>query len=100
MPRIHVVQSEAYAAVVEAWRRGLTVPELTGSGPTLAEGVACRLPLRGRTILEVLRSSGGVAVTVSDQEIRAALMWLAGAGWYLRRTNGRRGGGRRDSSSC
>jgi len=67
-------------------------PEPIGSGPNIAEGIACRLPLPWEDHLEVLRSSGGVAGTVSDQEIQGRPN-VAGWCWYLRRTNGRHGGG-------
>lgn len=41
----------------------LLVAAAGGESATLAEGIACRQPIHGRTLLGDLRSSGGSAVT-------------------------------------
>src|SRR5215472_1359248 len=52
-------------AVVGAWRRGLTVPEPIGSGPTLAEALPADLPLRGTN-----RRAAGADVAWPDEPRR------------------------------
>jgi threonine synthase len=87
-PAIHAVQSEAYPALTDAFRSGAAdVAAAGGESATLAEGIACRQPIHGRTLLGALRSSGGSAVTVAEDEIKRALLDLARAGFYVEPTS-------------
>src|SRR5262249_13650808 len=84
LPAIHAVQSGAFRALARAFAAGAADVTATGAGgTTLAEGIACREPLRGRAVLEALRASGGSAFTVTEAEIRDALLELARAGFYV-----------------
>jgi threonine synthase len=87
LPEIHAVQSEAFPALASALRSGAMDIEATGGeAPTLAEGIACREPIRGRAVLAALRASGGGAFTVTETEIRDALLGLARSGFYVEPT--------------
>ncbi len=86
LPRLLGVQAAACAPVAAALAAGLAdVPAVQG-GPTAAEGVACRRPVRGRALLDAVRRSGGWVTTVSEGDIQAARQRLARAGWYVEPT--------------
>lgn len=81
-PRIHAVQSDRYPAVSEAWAADLREVKPTGGGSTIAEGIACRMPVRGKAVLAAIRGSGARACVVSDDEIIIALRLLTSTGLY------------------
>jgi threonine synthase len=88
LPRIFAVQTEAFSSVADAWADGLEDPEpVQRAEESLAEGIACKLPLRGREVLRALRASRGAAVKVSDAAIQRAWLDLAGAGFYVEPTS-------------
>ena len=68
-PHIHCVQSEACMPVVEAYRKGGERIEPFSEGETIAGGIRISNPARGAQILQTLRSSHGVAISVSDDTI-------------------------------
>jgi threonine synthase len=87
MPRIFAVQAEAYSSLARAWADGRDEPfPVQGSGGTIAEGIATRLPLRGREVLAAIRESGGAVLAVSEEEIRRALVRLLHLGFYVEPT--------------
>ena len=87
VPRILAVQSEAYSSVARAWADHIDErAPLAEPGGTIAEGIATRLPLRGRDVLAALRASGCAAVSVSEGEIRSALVRLLRLGFYVEPT--------------
>ena len=87
LPRLVAVQSAAFGAVADAIARGLDQPERQSSGtPTMAEGIATELPVRGAQLLAAIRASGGTALTVTEDEIAVAALALAGAGYYAEPT--------------
>jgi threonine synthase len=87
LPRLIAVQSAAFDSVADAMSHGLAAPEPRGRGrATLAEGIACELPARGRQLLDAIRSSAGSAVTVSEAEIKDAALRLADSGCYVEPT--------------
>lgn len=53
---------------------------------TLAEGIAIPRPPRGRQILRAVRESGGTFLTVTEDQIRAAQLDLAGRGLFVEST--------------
>lgn len=86
-PRLLAVQSAVFGAVADAFARGLDVPELQSLGTrTIAEGIACELPVRGAQVLAAIRRSDGLAITVSEQEIIDAALRLASSGFYAEPT--------------
>jgi threonine synthase len=68
-PRLHGVQSSACMPIVEAYERGLGDVEPVREGDTVAGGVRIGNPARGRQVLDAIRSSGGSALAVSDEEL-------------------------------
>ncbi|MFD3974319.1 threonine synthase [Streptomyces cyaneofuscatus] len=54
--------------------------------PTLAEGIAIPRPPRARQILAAVRASGGMFLTVAEDEIRDAQRDLAARGFYVETT--------------
>lgn len=88
LPAIHAVQSESYPAIARAFAAGARqVAAAGGEHPTLAEGIACRSPIRGAAILSALRAGGGTAITVAESEIENALIELASSGFYVEPTS-------------
>lgn len=87
LPRIIAVQSERCAPLARAFHEGVEIP-LPGasSQETLAEGIAIAEPVRGPQILRAVRESGGSFITVSDDEVAAALREMAGQGAYIEPT--------------
>ena len=87
LPRLIAVQASAFDSVAHAFANGLAEPVPRWAGhATLAEGIACELPVRGRQVLAAIRSSSGTAMTVDEEEIKAAALRLAGSGFYVEAT--------------
>ena len=83
VPRIFAVQAEAYSSLARAWTEHAAEPALVEEpGGTIAEGIATTLPLRGPEVLAALRDSGGAAFSVSEPDIRRALVRLLHLGFY------------------
>ncbi len=72
LPRMVAVQSANCAPVVESFRRGLDAVEPVTSQGTVADGLDVPGAIMGHRILGVLRESGGTAVSVSEDGIRAS----------------------------
>jgi len=87
LPRIIAVQSSAFDSVANAVARGLQEPEPRGGRQvTMAEGIACELPARGRQVLSAIRNCAGSAMTVTEAEIGAAALRLASDGVFVEPT--------------
>jgi len=87
VPRMYAVQSAACAPVARAWRTGLPGPAAVDEGVTIAEGILTSRPVRGDEIMRVLRRTGGAALAVTDDEVRAAQHSLRGAGLSVEPTS-------------
>jgi len=85
-PRIAAVQAAACAPVYHAWRQRLDDVPAVAKQDTAAEGIAIARPVKGRSILEALYRSEGVALTVSEEEIWAATHALAEKGIFVEPT--------------
>lgn len=72
LPRMVAVQAVNCAPVVEAFRRGLDRVEPVISKGTVADGLDVPGAIMGHGILRVLRESGGTAVAVGEDDLRAA----------------------------
>ncbi len=77
-PRIVAVQPSGCAPVVDAYNRGKQEVEEWKSPTTIANGLKIPKPLAGKWILKSLRESKGLALKVSDSEIRSTMRRLAG----------------------
>lgn len=72
LPRLVGVQAEGAAPLHRAWREGLERPAPSGCA-TIADGIAVGDPRDALKALRAVRQSGGAFVTVSDDEILAAM---------------------------
>jgi threonine synthase len=80
LPAMYAVQAAACAPVAGAWQAGGPDPVPVVEGTTIAEGIRTSRPVRGREILRAVRETGGAAVAVDDDAIRAAQRHLLRAG--------------------
>jgi threonine synthase len=79
LPRFILVQAEVCAPVSHAWREA-PVPSLLEPRTSRAEGVLIREPVRLRTMLQAVSSTGGMVVTASESDIEAGRELLGHAG--------------------
>ena len=79
MPRLYGVQSDRSAALANAWRGGLEVPEPVQAS-TCADSIRVDAPRDAMKALRAVRESGGAFIAVPDEEILAALLPLARRG--------------------
>lgn len=90
MPRVVAVQAEGCAPVVDAFEKGLPTVVAWGEPTTIASGISDPLigyEKDGSYTLRLVRETGGIAVAVSDDEIRAAMRRLsAGTGIFAEPT--------------
>ena len=86
LPRLFGVQPENCAPLHASFLTGSETSAPADIRPTIAEGTAIARPLRGREVLTALRRCGGSTVAVSEQEIEAAVLDLAGTGFYVEPT--------------
>jgi threonine synthase len=84
MPRILGVQFESCAPIVKAFESGARVVEPMKPRPTLTTTLMVGNPnVSGPFILDVLRRTGGCAISVSDDEVREAMRLLARHSGFL-----------------
>jgi len=76
-PRMVAVQSESCNGIVKAFHREHNVSEFTDGGFTIANGLRVPKPYADKLILKVLRKSKGNAISVSDDDMEAALKEIA-----------------------
>src|SRR5262249_14146172 len=72
-PQMIAVQSAGCAPIVKAWDEGRTSSEMWAAAATLASGLRVPKPYGDYLILEILNKSGGLAMSVTDDEILAAM---------------------------
>jgi len=72
-PQMVVVQSSGCAPIVKAWDEGKNVSEMWSHAATRASGLRVPKAYGDYIILEILRNSGGVALSVTDEEIMDAV---------------------------
>ncbi|MBI2321230.1 MAG: threonine synthase [Chloroflexi bacterium] len=77
LPRVVVVQPTGCAPIVRAFERGADVVERWESPQSIATGLRNTDPFFGAVALRALRETGGTALAVTDDEIRAAMAALA-----------------------
>lgn len=80
LPRMIVAQADGCAPIVRAWKAGADRATPWEDPHTHAAGLRVPGPLGDRLILRALKESGGDAVSVSEDEIRADTAWLARTG--------------------
>ena len=67
------VQSIGCAPVVKAWDEGKATAEMWKDAATLASGLRVPKPYGDYLILDILNKSGGLAISVTDEEILGAV---------------------------
>lgn len=80
IPRLIGVQAEGSAYLADAWRRDedvLTKPPIAAA--TIADSISADLPRDRLKALRAVRASGGAFLTVTDEQILAAIPALARA---------------------
>ncbi|RMF64325.1 MAG: threonine synthase [Bacteroidetes bacterium] len=83
-PRIVAVQSAATAPVVAAFRAGAADVTPVEPGHTVATGLNVAGGVGHFRVLEILRESGGTAIAVAEEDLRAALRAVVSAkGWAV-----------------
>jgi threonine synthase len=86
MPRVIAVQSERCDPLAAAAAQGLRQPAHITPQPTLAEGIAIGLPMRGEEILDSIYRYGFEVITAPEGRILAARASLARRGIYCEHT--------------
>lgn len=76
-PRLVGVQAAGCAPIAEAFRQGDSQPVDVDMAVTEATAIRVAAPLYGRAALDALRASGGLAVSVTDEEMLEAEKELA-----------------------
>lgn len=69
LPRMIAVQSTGCAPVVKAWQEKADHCELWENAQTIAMGLRVPKPFADKMILQTLRDSNGLAISVTDDEI-------------------------------
>lgn len=86
MPNIMAVQSECCDPFAIAVRMGAKHPAIVTSSPTMAEGIAIGVPMRGDEILEYIYKYHMKIITAPENQIMEARMALAAKGIYCEHT--------------
>lgn len=72
-PQMISVQAAGCAPVVKAWDEGKTASEFCSNASTLAAGLRVPKAYGDYLILDILKQSGGLALSVTDEELMDAL---------------------------
>lgn len=86
MPQIVAVQSENCDPFIQAVLLGKKYPVLVTPIPTMAEGIAIGVPMRGEEILEYIYKYGIEIIAAPEERILKARMVLAAKGIYCEHT--------------
>jgi threonine synthase len=82
-PRMIVVQAAGCAPVAKAWHEHKSVAEMWQNAHTNAAGLRVPKPYADYIILDILKQSGGTAVSVPDNEIFTAVkQWASREGIF------------------
>jgi threonine synthase len=82
-PKMIAVQSSGCAPVAKAWDEHKSISEMWPNATTLASGLRVPKPYGDYLILDILKRSGGTAITATDEEILdAARHWAKTEGIF------------------
>ena len=87
IPKLIGIQSAACAPLEEAFKKGERVAQPFDKRETIAEGIAIAKPVRGGQILEVIRETRGRILSVTEEEIVAALREMGQRGYFIEPTS-------------
>jgi len=83
-PRMIAVQASGCAPVVRAFEQGADVSQMWQNAATFAAGLRVPKPYGDSIMLEILRESGGVALSLTDEQILTSLKdWGKNEGIFL-----------------
>ncbi|BCV21752.1 threonine synthase [Moorella sp. Hama-1] len=77
LPKMISVQAEGCSPIVKAFQAGQKESEFFQGAQTIAGGIRVPKALGDFLVLEAIYESGGIAVSVSDDEIKAAVQQVA-----------------------
>jgi threonine synthase len=86
LPKIIGVQAENCAPLYRAYREKVAEIPPVDTKETLAEGIAIARPVRGQQIIDAVQQTGGEFLTVSEEEIKRALVEIGLLGHCLEPT--------------
>lgn len=86
MPNVVALQSEHCAPIATAAQQGLAAPAAVTVSPTLAEGIAIGVPMRGEEILGYIKKYHCKVILAPEDKILAARSALAKKGIYCEHT--------------
>ncbi|WP_448527997.1 threonine synthase [Raineya sp.] len=87
IPKIIGVQAANCSPLYEAYNEGLPyIPEIE-TLPTLAEGIAIAKPVRGKQMLQYVELTEGIFLSVSEEEIKEALLLMCSRGYFIEPTS-------------
>lgn len=76
LPRMVIVQSENCAPMMEMWKHG-RITEAFNPLPSLAFGLAVPFPFAKDLMMNVITESSGTVITVSEDQIRSSIEYIA-----------------------
>jgi len=83
-PRMIAAQAAGCASVARAFAAGTNVSQMWQNASTFASGLRVPKPYGDSIILDILRTSDGIALAVSDEEILASILdWARNEGIFL-----------------
>ena len=83
-PRMIAVQSAGCAPVVRAFQSGQSISSMWQNAATFAAGLRVPKPYGDAIMLEILKASNGIAMSVTDDEILASILdWARHEGLFL-----------------
>jgi threonine synthase len=83
-PRMISVQSSGCAPMVKAFHEGSKASQMWQNAATIAAGLRVPKPYGDAIMLEILKASNGLALSVTDAEIVASIRdWASNEGVYL-----------------
>ena len=86
LPKIFVVQPKNCCPIVACFQHGIQALGNLNFSKTIAEGTAIKKPIRLETILNVLKTTKGGAVEVSEEEILEGTLELSRHGFFVEPT--------------
>jgi len=86
VPRIYGIQAINAAPYYAAYAAGSDTPVPIAPKPTIADGIASARPVRLREVLLAVSETGGALLTVTEDEIVAALRDLLQDGFFVEPT--------------
>ncbi len=87
LPKLVGIQAAACDPLYRAFSAGASSPLPVPEGKTLAEGVAIADPFHGEYVLAAVRRSGGLILSVGEDQIRRGQAELARKGFHVELTS-------------